>query len=883
MARWFRRVMYALRQSRHEAELREEMETHRAMRAAELERGGLSPGEAAAASRRALGNAVLARDDVRDAWLGSGSWWQDVRFGARTLRRSPAFTGAAVLTLALGIGVNTGLFTVLNGLMFRGLRVPDAGQLAAISQQITGVRGLETRGFGTFSTAEYETYRDGARTLESLAAYAPSPETTLSGATPQVILGATVSCNFFDTLRQPPVIGRGLVAQDCAAGAAPVVVLGHDLWTRAFSADPGVLGRTVVLNRQPFSVVGVASPGTYAGPTFGVVVMGYLAPLTTEPLLRPDLPLQGGHVRWLSLLGRRRADATLEEVRAELPVIAARLDRQQPGRRTVLSIDQPTNVPAEARVGAAAATIILMTAFGCVLLIACANVANLLLARGTARAQEIAIRMSLGASRGRVVRQLAIESGLLALLGGTIGSVVAAWSFQGLITAAVPAVLPPGLPVSLAVDVRPDLQVVAFAALLTVVTGMLFGLAPALHASRPDLNAIMKQNSAGGAPARAGRLRGMLVGVQVALCMALVVAAGLLLRGLQSTYAVEPGFAYRDVAYASLESAFSVVPAEQIADLCDRVTTAVAAVPGVVAVAFTDQEPLGDDASRMLFRLPDEGPPQVRVAEVQSVTPNYFSILELPILRGRTFSESEMASAGTGPGTAIVSSATARLLWPGADPIGRTLLMRDRTLEIVGVVADAQVSSIGYIDPLYIYLPGWGPVVLAKTAGQLGTMVAGIQQAVRTMDPTLVIPVFPLEATLDWWRGISATVTTVGAALGVLALVLAAVGIYGVVSYAVTKRYREIGIRMALGADAAAVLRLVLGQTMKPVAIGAAVGVVAALGLSQVLSAVLFGVGPADPIGLGGAALLVVLVACASGLLAARPATQADPTSTLRA
>jgi predicted permease len=885
MRTWLRRLAYLLWQSRHDADLREEIEAHRLLRAAHLERDGLTPPEAADASRRAIGNILLARDDAREVWLGSwGTVVQDVRYGLRTLHKNPMFTAVAVVTLALGIGVNAGIFSVLNGILFRDLPAPDAHQLMAISQTVRGGRITATTGFGTFSTAEYRVYRDRARTLSGVLAVGNvRGETTLGGDSPQLAYGALVSCNYFAVLRQPPALGREFTARDCEPGAQPVVVLGYELWKTAFAADPLIVGRTVELNRQPFTVAGVASE-TASGNSF--LKEGYFAPFTTARLLTPDDSRYGDDtVLWLNLIGRRRDGISVPEVRAELDVIAAQIDQQQGGRSTMVTVERarPTTVPPPARGAATGAAAVLMGAFGFILLIACANVANLLLARGTSRRQEIAIRVSLGASRSRVVRQLLTESVLIALAGGLLGSALAVWSFQALVALAVPALMPPGLPMAIAWDLSADGRVVAFAAALTLTTAFLFGLAPALHVSKPDLQTVMKQDTAGSGSSRRGRrLRGTLVGVQVALCMALMIAAGLLLRGLYTTYAVDPGFEYRGVAYVSLESMLGGYGPEKSAALQQRLMADVAALPGVELVAYTDREPLGDDMARITIRLPGQRDNQTRDAQLNAVTSDYFSLLRLPIVRGRTFTAAEVGNRAGSTRPAIISQATARNLWPGEDPLGRTLLWGDNTLQVVGVAADAQVTTIGSIDPYYVYVPGGGGSLLVKSRTPFAAMASSIRAVVRSLDPGLVVTVLPLEATLEWWRGISGTVTTLAGGLGLLALVLASVGIYGVVSYAVTERYREIGIRVALGATARNVLGMVLRQTMRPVVIGAVIGLAAASGLSRILASVLFGVSPADPVGLGGAALLVAAVAFAAGFTAGRPVTRTDATAALR-
>ena len=876
----FRRLLYLLRQSRHEAELREEIEAHRALRASRLEREGLSPHEAADASRRAIGNVLLARDDAREVWLGAWATWpQDVRYGLRTFRRKPMFTSVAVSTLVLGIGVNSGLFTVLNGVLLRDLPAPNPHELVSISQQVEGVPGL--LGQGTFSTADYNVYRDRVQTLSGVAAVSNARgETTLGGDAPQKVLGALVSCNYFTVLQQPPAYGRALADYDCESGAAPIVVLGHELWRTAFGADPGIVGRVVQLNRQFFTVVGVAAEGTYDGL---FVRIGYFAPINAgRRLVSSDTRYDNEKFLWLNLIGRQREGISLARVRAELDVIAAQIDRLQSGRSTTLTIERakPMTVPPGVRGMATAVAAVLTAAFGCILLIACANVANMLLARESSRSNEIGIRLSLGASRARIVRQLVTESLLISLAGGLLGSMVGLWSFQTLVAFAVPA-LAPGL--SQTWNMNPDVQVVVFAVVLTLVTGILVGLAPALQVSRPDRHAVMKRDTAGAGPSQRGtRMRGTLVGVQVAVCMTLMMAAGLLLRGLYATYTIDPGFRYRDVSYASVESVFDGYTPDEFVALRQRFLAALRATPGIDAVALTDREPLGDDYATIAIRLPGQSESDSRIAQLNAVSADYFSVIGLRFVHGRAFTASEIASGAIGTGSAIVSESTARNLWPGQVPIGRTLLSTFGTMQVVGVVTDAQVTKLGEIDPYYVYVPGGGGALLVKSRIGFAETASSVRAALRTVDPTQVVTVLPLASTLGWWRGVSATVTTLAGGLGLLALALASVGVFGIVSYTVTGRYREIGIRMALGATARSVLAMMLRQTMRPVVVGAVIGIAAAGALSRILASVLFGVSTTDPVGLGGGAVLVAVVALAAGVIAARPATRADPAATLR-
>jgi predicted permease len=403
--------------------------------------------------------------------------------------------------------------------------------------------------------------------------------------------------------------------------------------------------------------------------------------------------------------------------------------------------------------------------------------------------------------------------------------------------------------------------------------------------SRPNLLAAIKQNTTGaGSSRRGGWLRGALIGMQVALCMALMIGAGLLLRGLYTTYTVDPGFDYGDIAVVSI--AHQEGYQGDAARLRQRLMDEVEALPGIDAVAAATLAPLGNDEFfTVSVRLPGEGEDAFRASRLNAVTPGFFSLLGIPLVRGRDFTEAEIGSGGTDARPAIVSERTVSNLWPGRDPIGQTLLLGDAPLRVIGVVADMQATAIGGVDPYYVYTAARsGQALLVKSRTDFGTTATSIRTMAGALDPTLssVVRVFPLEENLAWWRGLSATVTTLGASLGVLALALASVGIYGVVSYSVTRRYREIGIRIALGATGRNVLAMVLRRTMRPVVIGATIGIAAAITTSGILSSVLFGVSPADPAGLGSGALLVVGVALTAGVLAARHAARIDPTVALR-
>ncbi len=806
----------------------------------------------------------------------------DVRYAVRTLARNPGFAAAAIVTIALGIGVNAGIFTTVNGLLFRDLSAPDAHELVTIRQAIDGVPGRNAR-LGGFTTAEYRSVSSQTTTLSGIVGQSDPTRTTLGGESPRQIIGTIVTCEYFEVLRQPPALGRALRAEDCALGADPVVVLTHELWTTAFESDPGIVGRVIELNRQLFTVVGVAQEGTHA--SFGIYRTQYFAPISTQPLLLPNEDtLSNDNLGWLSVIGRRTAD--IEQVRVELDVIAARLDAEHAGRTTTMSAERATALPSFFRDRLVPLAAVLMVPFAFVLLIACANVANLLLARATARNREFAIRFSLGASRARVIRQLLTESVLIAVAGGVLGSVLAVWAFQALASIVIPALTIPGLP-PFFIDASPDFRVVTVMTAVMLGTGVLFGLAPAFQVSKPDLHAAIKQGAQFAGSPRGGRLQGTLVGVQVATTMVLMVAVGLLLRGLTATQATDPGFGIRDVAVASYDLQGGGYDPAEAAVFQRRLLDEVRALPHVEAAAQVITEPLNSDTEGAGIRLPTQDRAQTRGADMNAITAAYFDVVGIPIVRGRAFEDTDMTDTA---GVAIVTESTARNLWPNQDPIGQPLIVAgingDFTLEVVGVARDAQVTTVGQVEPYYLYLPASPRAaqllrLVVKSRTDFASTAAAIRAAAARLDPGLAVQVSPLEANLDFWRRLSGILTGLGASLGLLALALGAVGIYGVVAYFVGRRTREIAIRMALGAQRGNVLAMIMRRTMWPVVIGAVVGLAGAIAVSRVLSGVLFGVSPFDPVGIGAAAVFVLVVAFAAGLLPGSYAVRQQPLAAL--
>jgi macrolide transport system ATP-binding/permease protein len=876
-------VKALFRRKQLERDLDEELAFHLAMREDKKRSRGAAPDEARYAARREFGNVTRMKELCRDLWTFAPleAFWRDLRYGARALGKNPSFTTAAILAIALGIGVNTGIFSVLNALALRPLPIPAASQVVSIDQVFHGEIRRNVHGEGSlFSYPEYQVYRANNHVFSGLLAYQPFLQATLGGANPQQLFGVAASCNYFDVLNVRPALGRGLVDSDCAApGTNAVVLLSEDLWRTTFNADPSLVGKDISLNRARFTVIGIA-PAGFTGTE--PVPAAFWAPLTMQLALDPQGELLSDeNMSWLALLGRVKDGSSLSEVRADLAVIAERLDQRHPGGTTTLSIHFATFLgrPEERGFIFTIGGLILL-AVGLVLLIACANVANLLLARASARQREIAIRLSIGASRWQLIRQLLTESLLIALLGGTAGSLLALWSFEA-ITRFVLAHLPHGFP-QLTLNMTPDYRVLAYSLGLTLITGVVFGLAPALHTTRPDLSTAIKADS-GGSTGSGRLLRSTLVGLQIAVCMMLLIAAGLLLRGLRSAQTIDPGFEMANVTQAAFDLASQGYSDQRASDFQHAVMEGAAALPGVDAVAEATAIPLSDNHSRSPFLLPGET--EGRMLEFNHVSTGFFNLLGIPMVRGRDFTPAEARAASP---EIIVTEFTARSLWPGQDPMGKVLRESSGTERVViGVVKDAQVSRLGENARLYAYLPAG-----AKEQARMALLVHGrdgfenvqkeIREVVRSLDPQLVIDVTRLEDNLEIWRTPSRIVAALSATLGALALLLASIGVYGVVSYGVSRRIREIGIRMTLGADGIDIIRLLLRQVMRPVLIGGAIGIAGCAAISQILSKVLFGIGSHDPITFIGVPLFLLAIASMASHIPARRATRVDPVVTLR-
>jgi macrolide transport system ATP-binding/permease protein len=847
---------------------------------------GMSPEDARYAALRKFGNVRRVKEQTHEVWSMTflEQFLQDIRFGARTLGRNLSVTMAAILAIALGVGINVGIFSVINGLALRLLPVPRAREVLSISQilQFHGQGNRDIRNNdGYVSWSEYRDYRDHNHVFSGIAAYEPEVQATLTGNSRQV-LGTLASCNYFDVLEEHPALGRGFIDADCATpGGNAVAVLSEAMWRNQFGADLAIIGKPIVLNRKPYTVVGVARSGFTGTELFP---SDFWIPVTMQNVLEPSWDLVAkNNTSWLALLGRTRPGVTLDEVRADLDVVAQRMNHQYPGRSISLAIRTARffSSPEERKFLIPVSSVIL-AAFALVLLIACTNVTNLLLARASVRQKEMALRLSLGAARGRLIRQLLTESLLLSLAGGALGTVIACCLFGPLVRLIIshlPSDFPP-----MAINVAPDLHVLLYAILLTLGTGLVFGIIPALQSTRADLNGSMKGDGTYTVSGkRSGRLLlEALVGSQVAVCMVLLLAAGLLLRGLYYAQTVDPGFAIKGVAASHLDLRPQGYDQPHATQFMREFTEKLRGVPGVTAVAQAENAPLAHDISESHFTLPGRSD-QIPI-EYDHVTPGYFSLLGIAITRGRDFTSDETRAASS----IIVTESTAQRLWPKQDPLGKTLRASDgREHIVVGVAQDAQVSHLGESTSNYLYYP-FDPnddsrsYVLVRYGASFGDTAKGMMDAAHSIDRNLAIDVTRLESYLELWRAPSRIVAGLSGSLGIVALLLCSIGVYGMVSFSVSRSVREIGIRLALGADKRRVLRLVLWQAMKPVLIGGAVGVILCGLVSNLLASMMFGIGAHDPVAFVIVPCFLFAVASLATFLPARRATEVDPAVTLR-
>ncbi len=813
---------------------------------------------------------------------------QDLRYALRGLRQRPGFTAVAVLTLALGIGANTAIFSVANGVLLRPLPYERPDRLAMIWGHRTQTPHAE------LSVPEYWDLGERAHSFVRIGAYAGGTATLTGGGAPERLRTGYITASIPGVLGVTPSIGRAFTAEEDLPGRPAVALLSDGLWRRRFGADPTIVGRVLMIDDAPTTVVGVMPagfqlPAHHAGPG-----MELWAPLQLDPATNRSV--RGWH--FLEAVGRLRDGVTLAAASAEMSTLMRGMLAAYPMDYTPEFDGSATAVEQEVVGDVRPAILVLLGAVALLLLIACANVAALLLARAESRQREIALRTALGAGRTRLIRQLLTESVLLAVAGGAIGVMLASWGVSGLVLAA-----PASIPRLSAVGM--DGRVLLFTLCLTLFTGILFGMAPALHAVRHDLsNALTDGGRAGTAGGQRHRVRRLLVAGQVALALVLVTGAGLLVQSFLHLRQVDPGFRPEGLLTARIELSTvrfhtSTARRDFYRELLDRL----AHVPGVQSVAMARALPMTGrlEIGDWSFVLEGQAaspplPTDWHPADWQVVSTGYFGTMGIPLLQGRDFTDADRAG---GPGAMIVNRTLAAQVWPGQDPVGRRVLLGGGDADsiwrtVVGVVGDVHHRGLTAPARPEMYLPyeqfpaGTGMpqaamYVALRSAGNPEALTAALRSTVTALDPdTPVAESQTMEAALGAWAAERRLIMLLVSGFALVALVLGAVGIYGVMAHLVSERKREIGIRMALGAVPEQILRLVVSQSAWVVGGGIAAGTIGALAASRVLSGLLFEVRPTDPLTFGGTALVLAAVAAGATLVPAMRAVRTDPAHALR-
>ena len=796
---------------------------------------------------------------------------QDFRYAVRGLAKAPAFSAIAILTLALALGANTAIFSVVSGVLLQPLPFEEPGNLMLLT-------GKSPRWTSTaFSYPNYTDIRDQSKTIEHAVAYSNMSSFLYSDSgEPERLFGALVTKDLWSVLRVKPLLGRGFTPEEDRWGGNPVIVISHELWQKRFGGNPGIIGTQIRVG-TPKTVVGVMPPG-FKFPVEDTNTDIWL-PLGQEI----ENPAEGRGAIWMGVLVRARPGAGVEAVGADLATIAKRLEAQYPEENTGLTFF-PTPLHDVLVRDVRPALIALMCAVGVVLLIGCANVANLLLARAAVRHKEISIRSALGASRARIVFQLLVESMLLSLIAGAVGLLFATWGVDLLV-----ALAPAEIPRLDAIGI--DRTVLLFTLVLSLLTGIIFGLAPALSASKTNLVEALKEGSRGSTEGvRRNRVRNALVISEIALSVFLLVGAGLLLRSFMRLSGVDPGYDYKNAIAVDLVVRSTVFEEDaEVVQFQNRTREELRAIPGVTAVGAANHLPLGNAENVYGFNIVGRPPaPQGQMpnATFISVTPDFFKTLGIPIRRGRAVTEADRAD---GARVVVVSESFARQYFPNEDPIGRQVDITDgdgvRT--IIGVAGDIRFNSLLVAPEPTFYVAHAQSVTrrlqFVVRAPNAEALSGSIRTAVRKLDGEQ--PILGIR-TLEDMRSESLAsrrfMLVLTGLLAVLAMLLAAVGIYSIMSYTVSQRTSEIGIRMALGAEARDILRLVVGQAVKLVGIGLVAGIAFALGATRVMTTLLYGITATDPLTFVSICALIGAVALLASYLPARRATRVDPLVAIR-
>ena len=897
------RLRTVFRRNAAEDDLDDELRFHLERAAEQHEARGLSPREARRRARLEFGQMDTVKDDCRQSWgvRQLDTLRQDVTFALRLIRKHPALSAVAAVSLAIGIGLNTALFALLDATLLRRLPVDRP-------EQLVDVYTSNVDGFAWYGSSypDYLDLRRNARALTGLVGYVPAVGAVRVGDRTRAIAGEAVTGNYFRLLGVPAAHGRALLPDDDRPGSTPVVVISSGLWSDLFGEDPGAIGQSLSIGGRSYAIVGVA-PDSFDGLTPPILTPSFWMPMTWVDDVQPTVlhsgsPAPGGTrlesrgFRWLFVKGRLRDGQTAAGAGDDLNGVMQALEAAYPGTNEGLRVtviptgDVSTHPIFEDRLRAGALSLFVL--IGLVLLVACANVAGLLLARASARRREIGLRLAVGASRGRLLRQLLVESVMLALLG-VAGGVALAWGLlEGLGAVRVSLLVPVALDLSLTG------RVLALSVAVALGAGIAAGLMPAWTGTRSSVLGELAGRGLGWSiGSRRWSLRQALVALQIAVCLVLLVMAGLLARNLLVTSRIEPGFSAEGVASVTIALGLSGYDHDEAERFFERARERVRALPGVQAVARASRAPLSMNFSRSGIAPaedPAPDPPSLPV-ETVAVGEGYFDALGVPLLEGRPFDDTIDT-----PGAlrvAIVNEALARRFWPGRSAVGRRIRPgsadSDRpAIEIVGVVRDYKVRFLHEPPTPYVHfaasqvrdnlLPA--PVLLARTESDAGTLGAAMQGALRAIDPDLVfLEGLTLRDNVASQLLPARLLAAMLGAAGLVAVWLAAIGLYGVIAYAIVRRTQEIGIRLALGATHRNVLGLVARQGAFVVGIGAVLGAVSAFTAAQATAGVLFGIDAADALAWGGALVVLVAVGVAAHAVPALRAVRVAPSVALRA
>jgi len=872
---WFYTVPLRLRslfrRGQVEAELNEELRYHLERQIEVNTAAGMSVEEARYAALRAMHGLDQRKEECRDMRRVRliEDLWQDFRFSLRSLLKRPGFTAIALLALALGIGANTAIFSLVNAVILQPLPYRDPDRLISVY----GTRNRSTQ--GSVGPTDFLDYRSQNKTFEQFAASGSMmlPMNLTGSGEPERLNASIITGNYFDTFGVRPALGRGFSLENEKTGQDHVTVLSHAFWQTRFGGDPNIVNKTINLDGKAYEVLGVMP---------AEVVLPQPAQLWVPINFDADPEMKMRNARFLRGVGRLKEGVTLAQAQADTDLIAAQLEQQYPDSNTGWSLRL---IPLrEILVGGSRTMLfILFGAVGFVLLIACANVANLLLVRAAARQKEIAMRTALGASRLRIIRQMITESLLLAIFGGALGALLAVAGVKLLVSLGEDNI-------PRTANVKIDATVLAFTLLISLATGLLFGLAPAIRTMKENLVDALKDGIRGGSEATVkNRTRSLLVVFESAIAVMLLIAAGLLIRSLVALQNVDPGFDPNNVLTLRVDLPRQKYNTpEKASNFFEQLETRVAGLPGVEAVGLITDLPLSGEARDMPYRV--EGRPatsDIAFVDFRRVNKNYFSAMRIPLRRGRNFTEQEVRQSDK---AIVVSQAFVDSVFPNEEALGKRLIIwsgiRNEPYQIIGIVGDTRYQSLQGKPSATMYVPTRELLfvnLVIRTQGDPLSLVGGVRKEVNALDPDQ--PIAAIRPMTEWVAMSAAGAryrTTLLGLFALLAMILAATGIYGVMSYSVAQRTQEIGVRMALGARPLDVLKLVVRQGMMLALIGVIVGLAGALALTRVMSSLLFGVTERDPITFVAVAALLIVVAFIACFVPAHRATRIDPLIALR-